>query len=119
MTCMNTKMTGMPDTIVEIYDDEQIYNVLSIIEWKPANVVYIGTRKLKSKKIKNNIISCLRKLGLDTKCFFYSTDMLNIDSITSVMTFETSTQLSRRFISSPLTSRRGFSCFTDSYIHPQ
>ena len=74
-------MDKMPETIVEIYDDEQIYNVLAITEWKPANVVYIGTRKLKNKRIKNNIISCLRKLGLDTKCFFYSTDMLSIEAI--------------------------------------
>lgn len=74
-------MNNMPDTIIEIYDDEQIYNVLSIAQFCPKNVVYIGTRKLKSKRIKNNIISCLRSLGRDTKCFFYSTDMLNIDSI--------------------------------------
>lgn len=74
-------MTNFPETIIEIYDDEQIYNVLAITEWKPRNVVYIGTRKLKNKRIKNNIISCLRSLGLDTKCFFYSTDMLRIDSI--------------------------------------
>ncbi len=72
-----------PDTIIEIYDDEQIYNVLAVAEWKPANVVFIGTRKLKSKRVKNNIITCLRKLGLDTKCFFFSADMLNIEAVTS------------------------------------
>lgn len=70
-----------PDTIVEIYDDEQIYNVLAITEFKPKNVVYIGTRKLKSKRIKNNIIACLRALGLETKCYFFSTDMLSIEAI--------------------------------------
>lgn len=76
-------MHDFPETIIEIYDDEQIYNVLAATEFKPKNVVYIGTRKLKNKKIKNNIISCLRSLGLDTKCFFYSTDMLSINSIVS------------------------------------
>ncbi len=76
-------MNIFPETIIEIYDDEQIYNVLAITEFKPKNVVYIGTRKLKNKRIKNNIISCLRNLGLDTKCFFYSTDMLSIDAVMS------------------------------------
>lgn len=76
-------MQNFPETVIEIYDDEQIYNVLAITEFKPKNVVYIGTRKLKNKRIKNNIISCLRHLGLDTKCFFYSTDMLSISSIIS------------------------------------
>ena len=72
-----------PETIVEIYDDEQIYNVLAICDFKPQNVVFIGSRKLKSKRIKNNIISCMRSLGLDTKCFFFSTDMLSLDTVTA------------------------------------
>lgn len=76
-------MEKFPQTIIEIYDDEQIYNVLAIAEFKPTNVVYIGTRKLKNKRTKNNIISCLRHLGLNTKCFFYSTDMLSIEAITA------------------------------------
>lgn len=71
----------MPETIIEIYDEEQIYNVLAITEFRPKNVVYIGTRKLKSKRVKNNLITCLRTLGLETKCFFYSTDMLSIEAI--------------------------------------
>lgn len=70
-----------PETIIEIYDDEQIYNVLAITEFKPKNVVYIGTRKLKSRKLKASIISCYRSLGIDVKCFFYSTDMLSIEAI--------------------------------------
>lgn len=72
-----------PDTIMEIYDDEQIHNVLAITEFKPQNVVYIGTRKLKSKRIKSNIIACLRSLGLESKCFFYSTDMLSLEAVTN------------------------------------
>lgn len=72
---------NLPETIVEIYDDEQIYNVLAITEFRPKNVVYIGTRKLKSKRIKNSLIACLRSLGLETKCFFYSTDMLSLNAI--------------------------------------
>lgn len=76
-----TENLGAMDTIIEIYDDEQIYNVLAITEFRPKNVVYLGTRKLKSKRVKNNIITCLRTLGLDTKCFFYSTDMQNIETI--------------------------------------
>ena len=74
-------MSTMPDTIIEIYDDEQIYNVLSACEWKPENLVFIGTRKLKNKKVKNNIINCLRNMGLDTRCFFYSADMHSLDAV--------------------------------------
>ena len=76
-------MSAFAETIIEIYDDEPIYNVLSIAEFKPKNVVYIGSRKLKSKRVKNSIISFIRELSLDTKCFFYSTDMLSIDAIHS------------------------------------
>lgn len=79
-------MNRIPETIIELYDEEQIYNVLAISEFKPKNAVYIGTRKLKNKKVKNNIISCIRALGLDTKCFFYSTDMLSIESIITELT---------------------------------
>lgn len=74
-------MNTFPDTIIEIYDEEPIYNVLAITQFKPKNVVYLGTRKLKSKRVKNNIISFIREISLETKCFFYSTDMLSIDSI--------------------------------------
>ncbi len=73
--------TKFPETIIEIYDEEQIYNVLAITEFKPKNVVYIGTRKLKSKKLKTSIISCYRSLGIEVRCYFYSTDMLSISSI--------------------------------------
>ncbi len=72
---------NFPTTILEIYDDEQIYNVLAVTEFKPKNVVYLGTRKLKSKRVKSNIISSLRSLGLETHCFFYSTDMLSLEAI--------------------------------------
>lgn len=74
-------MNTFPETIIEIYDEEPIYNVLAITQFKPKNVVYLGTRKLKSKRVKNNIISFIREISLETKCFFYSTDMLSIDSI--------------------------------------
>ncbi len=74
-------MNRFPETIIEIYDEEQIYNVLAPVQFKPKNAVYIGTRKLKNKKLKNNIISCLRAMSLDTRCFFYSTDMLSIDAV--------------------------------------
>ena len=76
-------MNIFPETIIEIYDDEPIYNVHAAAQFRPCNVVYIGTRKLKSKRIKSNIISCLRSLSLDTKCFFYSTDMMSLDSVRS------------------------------------
>ena len=83
---MDSEHTLPYDTVIEIYDDEQIYNVLAITEFKPQNAVYIGTRKLKSKRVKNSIITCLRSLGLNTKCFFYSTDMLSLESVIAELT---------------------------------
>ncbi len=71
-------MSSFHETIIEIYDDEPIYNVHAAAQFKPLNVVYIGSRKLKSKRVKSSVISCFRQLGLQTKCFFYSTDMLNL-----------------------------------------
>ena len=76
-------MNAFPETIIEIYDDEPIYNVLALTQFYPKRVVYLGTRKLKNKRVKNNIISFIRELSLDTECFFYSTDMQNIDAITA------------------------------------
>ena len=52
---MDSEHTLPYDTVIEIYDDEQIYNVLAVTEFKPQNAVYIGTRKLKSKRVKNSI----------------------------------------------------------------
>ncbi len=74
-------MNAFAETVIELYDDEPIYNVLALTEFKPKNVVYLGTRKLKSKRVKSSIISFVRELSLDTKCFFYATDMQNIDAI--------------------------------------
>ncbi len=71
-----------PSTIIELYDEEAISNVLAIAEFRPANAVYIGSRKLKKKKVKEPIINCLHTLGLDTKCFFYTTDMQSLGAIT-------------------------------------
>ncbi len=74
-------MNAFVETIIEIYDDEPIYNVLALTQFSPKNVVYLGARKLKNKRVKSSIISFVRELSLDTKCFFYATDMQNIDAI--------------------------------------
>ncbi len=74
-------MNGFPNTIVEIYDEEPIYNVLSVSEFKPTNAVYLGSQKLKNKKARNRILSHFRSTGINTKCFFYPTDMHSISSI--------------------------------------
>lgn len=72
----------LPDTLIEIYDEEPIHNILAAAQFKPRNLVFIGTRKLKSKRIKSSIITALRYLGVESKCFFYSTDMSSLDSVT-------------------------------------
>ncbi len=73
--------TTKPKVIIELFDEEQINNVLAISEIKPEIAVYIGTKKVKAQKLKISIIACLRSLGVDTKCFFYSADMLSIDAV--------------------------------------
>ncbi|MBQ8508468.1 MAG: DUF1887 family protein [Clostridia bacterium] len=74
---------SLPDTIIELYDDEQIYNVLAITELRPKRVIYLGPRRIKKRGIKNSIINSLRILGLDTQCFFYTADMMSLESIKS------------------------------------
>lgn len=79
-------MSVFHETIIEIYDEEPIFNVHAAAQFAPRNVVFIGTRKLKNKRVKNSIISCLRALSLDSKCFFYSTDMMSLDSVLCELT---------------------------------
>ncbi len=76
----------MFSTIIELYDDEPICNVLAVSELMPENVVYLGPRKLKNKRIKSSIISCLRLMGLSTRCYFYTADMQNLESVKAELT---------------------------------
>lgn len=43
------------DTIIEIYDDEQIFNVISSTALKPARVVFIGEKKLSKQRVQRKI----------------------------------------------------------------
>jgi len=74
-------MTNMPETVIELYDDEQIHNVLATSDLKPKNTVFIGSPRLRSKKIRNNIISCIRCMGLDTQCHFRAVDMTDLEAV--------------------------------------
>lgn len=43
------------DTIIELYDDEQIFNVISSTVLKPARVVFIGEKKLSKQRMQRKI----------------------------------------------------------------
>lgn len=78
-------MNKFPETIIEIYDNEQIYNILSIVKFKPKNAVYIVPREIFGENVKNNIIGCLKKLGIGTRCIFRSVNMDSIEDITEAI----------------------------------
>ncbi len=78
-------MSTFPKTIIELYDDEEIYNVLAATEFKPQNVVFIGAGKLRSKKTRNNISACFDALSLRVNCIFNYADMLNLESVMGVL----------------------------------
>ena len=74
-------MQAYPETIIEIYDEEPIYNVLALTRFKPKNVVFFGSRRLKSNRVKNSILSFIREISVDVNCYFYTADMSSIDSV--------------------------------------
>lgn len=75
-------MNKFPETIIEIYDNEQIYNVLSIVKFKPRNAVYIIPREVFGENIKKNIIGCLKKLGVTARCSFRAVNMDSVENVT-------------------------------------
>lgn len=70
-------------TIVEIYDEEPIFNVQAAAQFKPDTVVFLGTRRLKNKRVKENILNTFSKLSLSPKCFFCTADMHDLASVTA------------------------------------
>lgn len=76
-------MNNFPETIFEIYDDEPIYNILSIVHFKPKKAIYLCPQNIDIKKIKDRITTCLKHLNIDTECVFHTADMLSVDSVTT------------------------------------
>ncbi len=76
-------MDKFPETIIEIYDDEPICNILSIVKFKPKNAIYIVPREILNERVTNNITGCLKKLGIGTRCFFRAVNMDSVDDITA------------------------------------
>ena len=76
------ELTGYrPKAILELYDDEQMFNVLAIADFHPEQAVYLGTRRLKSKRVKNRILGFIESLEIPSTCFFYSTEMLSLKAV--------------------------------------
>jgi len=68
-------------TIIEIYDDEPIYNVLAPTIMRPEQVVYIGGNRITGKRIKNKIIRYFEERKLDTYAFFYPTNIYDCGKV--------------------------------------
>jgi len=72
-------------TIIEIYDDEPIYNVLAPTVMRPEQVVYIGGNRITGKRIKNKIIRYFEERKLDTYAFFYPTNIYDCAKVTETL----------------------------------
>lgn len=79
-------MNKMADTIIEIYDEEPIYNILSAAVHKPTRVVYIGGERLKSRRVRKSIATTFMHLGVKTECLFRTCDMSELSSVLAQLT---------------------------------
>ncbi len=72
-------------TIIEIYDDEPINNVLAPTVLCPEQVVYIGGNRITGKRIKNKIIRYFEERKLNTYAFFYPTNIYDCAKVTETL----------------------------------
>lgn len=68
-------------TIIEIFDEEKIFNVLASLCYEPEFLVLIGSEKVCKKDKKDAILRLFKHRGLKTKVFFYPTDLESFDKI--------------------------------------
>ncbi len=72
-------------TIIEIYDDEPIYNVLAPTVMCPEQVIFIGGNRITGKRIKNKIIRYFEERKLNTYAFFYPTNIHDCAKVTETL----------------------------------
>ncbi len=71
-------------TIIELYDEEPIFNILAAVAFHPETLVFIGG-KLMHRERKNRIVRCLEERGLSIRLHFFTADANQIPSMVSVM----------------------------------
>lgn len=71
-------------TIIELYDEEPIFNILAAVAFRPETLVFIGG-KLMHKERKDRIIRCLEERGLPIQIHFYTADANRIPSMLATM----------------------------------
>lgn len=67
-------------TIIELYDEEQIFNVLFATVVKPETVVFVGKNQIKRKR--EQLERYFRSKGIDTAVYCYTTDIGSCEAIT-------------------------------------
>lgn len=70
------------NTIVELYDDEQILNVLMSLALRPENVVFVGNFKIEQNR--DNIERFFKQRKLEIAVHFFTVDVNSASSILSV-----------------------------------
>ena len=68
-------------TLIELYDDEPVYNILPAASVRPCRLICLGGRKLRGQKIKGKTVTPLRYLEIDVPCEFYTADMSDLASV--------------------------------------
>ena len=79
-------------TLIEIYDDEPVYNVLAAKIYRPEQVIFVGNRQMMSKSAKNKIIRFFRAAGIDTYAYFYPVTPYDCEDILATLV-----KIGRRF----------------------
>ena len=71
-------------TIIELYDEEPIFNILAAVAFRPETLVFIGGKLMRTDR-KNRIIRCLEERNLSIKVHFYTADANRIPSMLETM----------------------------------
>lgn len=72
------------ETVIELYDEEPIFNILAVSALKPRNVVFLGG-KLMRREQQNRIIRWLEAGNLPVKPYFFTIDANRIPSFLKKM----------------------------------
>ncbi len=72
------------ETIIELYDEEPIFNILAVSSLRPQNVVFLGG-KLMRPQCRERLIRWMRAENLPVKPYFFSIDANRIPSLVQRM----------------------------------
>ena len=73
------------NTIIEIYDKEPIFNVLSPSIMRPSRVIYLGARFITRKRQKEKLIRYFSLRSPDTYIYFYPVNLYNCENVRNIL----------------------------------